>query len=278
MADGLIQVPPDSTGKKVDAASLDVGANSVIRQRIILADNSATAAYATVTNGALTVTGNINISATAQVAISTPFTVNDISRTVAIAGTVALGAGAANIGFINNISATVNVAFAGGISLAAGTANIGILNNISATVLVAGVVSLAAGTANIGFINHVSATVVVATSNPYILAVPSASHGPQMVIASTSANVTLIANPGAGNSIHITQLLVTNSGQVDTLIRIGTSASGTIMAALCKSGGGGFAISFDPPWRFSASEQAVCSVKPNSSGNTYFNVNFFIAP
>lgn len=40
MADGLIQVAPDSTGKKVDTSELTVGANTVERQRIVLASDS----------------------------------------------------------------------------------------------------------------------------------------------------------------------------------------------------------------------------------------------
>lgn len=200
MADGIVQVPPDSTGKKVDAASLDVGANTVMRQRIVIGDNSATAQFATVTGGALTVTGNINvsampavvlaagaanigtlngISATVTVVVGTPFTVNNISAAVVLAagtanigavsnaagtalmGAVSLAAGTANIGFINNISAPV--------VLAAGAANIGYINAISATVVVSGAVSLAAGTNVIGDINNISRTVQVAIGTPFIL-------------------------------------------------------------------------------------------------------------
>jgi hypothetical protein len=631
MANGNIQVPPDSTGKKVDAASLDVGADSVIRQRIVIGDNSATAQFATVTNGALTVTGNLNISATAsvvvgagtanigtindisrtvQVAIGTPFTLNNISATVTVAGSVtiaagtanmgtindisktvnvafaggiSLAAGTANIGFINNISATVNVAFAGGISLAAGTANIGFINNISATVTTGmayvhdstqtsnhvyvgdsansalrvnvvagsasgpsnqdgslystgvhevipggyiffsasattvgdgrvaaarmteyrgvhsnlrtdggvkmedsanaalrvnvvagsasgpsivdnttystgvtntapagfmffsasstamtdgrmgaarmtefrglhvnlranagteigtaaaplyvnvegisktasvvlaagaanigtvnnisaavvlaagannigsinnisatvtvllaagtanfgtlnnisatvsvvnaagtalmgavslaagtanigfinnisatvntvigagtaligavsiaagtalmGAVSLAAGTANIGFINNISATVTVATTNAYVINIQSASHGPKMLQISTSATATLIAAPGAGNFVYVTSLAVTNGGTVTTGAHIGWSGSPDVVVMYLVSAGGGFVMNFDPPWKVLSNEAVQCRVKPNSSGNVYFNVNFFV--
>lgn len=43
MADGLVQVPPDSTGKKVDTTELTVGANTVERQRVHLAGSAAAA-------------------------------------------------------------------------------------------------------------------------------------------------------------------------------------------------------------------------------------------
>lgn len=329
MADGIIQVPPDSTGKKVDAASMDVGASTVYRQRIVIGDNSATAQFAIVTGGALLVTqsGAINISAmptvtvTGGVAISGTVvlaagvanigSINNISAAVALAagtaliGAVSLGAGTANIGFINGISATVNVlitagtnligavsnaagtALMGAVSLAAGTANIGFINGISAPVaLAAGTnnigfinnisapVALAAGSANIGSINNISATTIVALG---ITAIISASHGPRCVTASTSSNVTLIASPGVGQSIYITQLAVSNAGAAGSRARIGTSSSLATIVMFCASAGGGFVLNFDPPWKLSASEAAICSVKPNTS-DALFNVNFYVAP
>lgn len=48
MSDGVVQVAPDSTGKKVDTSELAVGANSVERQRVVLADNTDAAGFAKV--------------------------------------------------------------------------------------------------------------------------------------------------------------------------------------------------------------------------------------
>jgi hypothetical protein len=238
--------------------------------------------------------------------------INNISATVSVVnaagtaniGAVSLGAGTANIGFINNISATLSTVLAAGTAnigtlnnisatlstvLAAGTANIGTLNNISATlstVLAAGTanigtinnisaaVVLAAGAANIGTINNISATVIVAQGPS---AITSVSHGPTCVTCSTSAVVTLVASPGAGLFIYITSLAVTNGGTVNGLARVGTSASAAAVLMYCASAGGGFVMNFNPPWKLSASEAALCSVKPNTSGNTYFNVNFYVA-
>jgi len=262
MAD-FIQVPPDSTGKKVDAVSMDVGANTVMRQRIVIGDNSATAQFAVVTGGALVCTGTFNISAmptvtvtggvaisgtaavslpanlgtlndisrTVQVQIATPFTVNNISATVVVAGVVGLTAGTANIGRINDISATVNVSGVVNISampsvvLAAGTANFGTLNdisrtvqvaigtpftvnNISATAVVAGVVGLTAGTANIGRINDISATVTIAgvvnisATHSVILAAGTANIGTLNDISRT-VNVA-VGTPFTVNNISAT--------------------------------------------------------------------------
>lgn len=46
MADGIVQVAPDSTGKKIDSSELTVGANTVERQRIVIADDSTAASLA----------------------------------------------------------------------------------------------------------------------------------------------------------------------------------------------------------------------------------------
>lgn len=50
MADGYTQVAPDSTGDKIDTTELTVGANTVQRQRIIIADDATAAALAKVQN------------------------------------------------------------------------------------------------------------------------------------------------------------------------------------------------------------------------------------
>src|SRR5574337_789677 len=105
-----VQVPPDSTGKVIDTASLNVGGVTAERQRIVIGDNSATAQFAIVTAGALLITGNINVSATAIVAFGAPQVINNISATVVVAGVVGLTAGTAVIGDLNAISRTVQVA------------------------------------------------------------------------------------------------------------------------------------------------------------------------
>lgn len=48
MADGIVQVAPDSTGKKIDSSELTVGPNTVERQRVVLADDSAAGGLAAV--------------------------------------------------------------------------------------------------------------------------------------------------------------------------------------------------------------------------------------
>lgn len=56
MSAGVVQVAPDSTGKKIDTSELTVGANTVERQRIVIGDDSSAAGLAPVdaTNGLAT--------------------------------------------------------------------------------------------------------------------------------------------------------------------------------------------------------------------------------
>lgn len=385
MADAIIQVPPDSTGKKIDASSLDVGANSVIRQRIILADNSASANFATVSGGALNVNvvgtvaltagsaniGSINhISRTVQCAIGTPFTVNNISATVAVSGTVTLGgtatvtgvvflgAGVQNIGTVNNISGTVQVAITSGggsgfsmTDASPYTAQAapfipvgGVFDNVSPDILPEGdagaarmtsyralhvnlrdasgseffgtgnalhvrihnddgsqvsagnalATTIRAGTANIGTINDISrtvnvaigqnlningisATVTIATSNPWLVNAPSASHGPRMVQISTSVTATLIAAPGAGLHVYVTSIAISNLGTVNTAAQVGWSGTAALVCMGLASGGGQAVLNFDPPWKVHSNEAVTCRVNPNSGGDCFFNVNFFVA-
>lgn len=258
--EGFIQVPADSTGKRVDAASVDDGGVSVYRQKMVICGASGSAEVVATSlsapaasacglvvrqAGAISVNGGVAISGTAIVAGS-----------VVISGT-----------------ATV----AGVVGLTAGTANIGSINNISATVTVAGVIALSAGAANIGHINHISATVVAAIARMYVnTANNSASRGPRCVNVSTSANTTLVAAPGAGMAIYVTAIGMSNASGTNTRGRFGTSASiGTVQMMMAASGGG-FVMQFTPPWELTAGEALVGSVKPSVS-EAIANIHFFVA-
>jgi hypothetical protein len=271
--EGNVRVPADSTGKRVDAASLDDGGVSVYRQKTVISGASGSAEVAVVANSApaagafgLVVrhAGNVDVNAHT------------------ISGTVALAAGAANIGTINNISAAV--------VLAAGTANIGSINNISAAVVLAAgannigsinnisaAVVLAAGANNIGSVNGISATVTAAITRMHAApAVQSASRGPRCVNLSASANATIIAAPGAGMAIYITSIMVSNASGTNSKARIGTSATAANVTMMMAASGGGFTSNYVPPWKLSTNEALVGSVKPSVS-EAICNVHFFVA-
>lgn len=280
----VIQVPPDSTGKRVDTVTLTDATVEVHRQKIVITGGSGTAEVVVVTNAAPAV-GDMGMvvrqAGTANVACTGTF---NLSGTAVVAGVVGLTAGTANIGSINNISATVTVA--GVIGLTAGTAVIGDLNAISRTVQVAiatpytlqGIsTTVQVAIATPFTVDNISATVTTAVRSIYTnTANPSASRGPRMVRASTSANVIMVAAPGVGFSVYVTSLMISNASGTNTNARIGTSASIEQVAMHMAASGGGFVTKFTPPWRLSANEALLGSVKPNASEGL-FNIHFFVA-
>jgi hypothetical protein len=287
-----IQVPADSTGKKVDTVTLSDAGSEVHRQKLVVTGGSGTAEVVAVTNAnvvgavyGLVVrhagTANVSISTpftvdgisqTVTVAFSTPITINNISRTAIVAGVIGLTAGTAVIGDINAISRTVQIAVSTPFTL----------NNISATTIVAfstpitinniSATSIVSG--NLGITGQVSVSGAInlytTTGNP------SASRGPRCIIASTSANVSLIAAPGSGMAVYVTQLAVSNASGTNSRARVGTSASIGQVTMMMAQSGGGFTMQFTPPWRLSANEALLGSVKPNVSEGI-FNIHFFVA-
>ncbi len=278
-----IQVPPDSTGKVVDTVTLSDAGSEVHRQKMVITGGSGTAEIVTVgmsapaasamgltvrhagtatVAGTVNVNGAVGISGTAIVAISTPYTIQGISTTVTVVGivnlsataAVVLAAGTANFGTLNDISRTVQVAIATPFTI----------NNISAT-------SVVAGSLNISGSVQVSGSVNIFTTGE----VPSASRGPRMVIASTSANVTLVAAPGAGLAIFVTHVGVSNAGGSNTRARVGSSATPGNVTMMLAASGGGYVMQFTPPWQLSANEALLGSVKPNVSEGL-FNIHFFV--
>ena len=252
--EGHIRVPADDAGKRVDAASLDDGGVAVYRQKVVLTGASGSAEVVATSMSAPAASavglvvrqaGNITLSGTSTIAGSVV-----ISGTATVAGVVALTAGTANIGSINNISATVTVA-----------GNV----NLSATATVA------------GSLNVSGSVVVSGTLNLFSMGeVPSASRGPRTVLASTSANATLIAAPGANLCIFVTGLTITNASGTNARARVGPSASIGQVTIMMAQSGGGAVMQFVPPWQVSANEALLCSVKPNVSEGI-FVAHFFVA-
>lgn len=194
-------------------------------------------------NGGIARTMKMDASGIVQVAVT--------NTTVPVSGT------------LDKISATVAAV------LAAGTANIGTINNISAAVV------LAAGSNNIGTINGISATVTVVSAYPRAL--PSASHGPKVVTLSTSSNVALAAAPGAGLSVYVTSMVVTNGSSSLTRFDAfpGTNSATPEVCAYLAASGGGFTHTFDPPYKVSANAALNARVKPNAS-QVIVTLNFVV--
>jgi len=255
---GYVKVPPDSTGKQVDAVSMDDAGVAVYRQRIVLAGASGTAEVVATSMSAPAASA---VGLVVRQAGAIDVNAHGISGTATVTGSV-------------TISGTATVA---GSVVISGTATVAGNVNISATATVVGVIVLSAGTANIGSINNISATVTTAVKNMYASpAVPSASRGPRCVTISTSANTTLVAAPGAGMAIYVTGLMVSNASGTNSKARIGTSASIAQVTVMLAGSGGGFTTQYTPPWKLSTNEALVGSVKPSVS-EALANIHFFVA-
>lgn len=275
-AGGGIVFGANQDGASATAASVLVGGRDS-------AGGGLVRTFLTTSTGIQFVTGQVSV--TGSVAVSTLGAgANHIGEVnISVMPAVALAAGAANIGTINNISAAVvlaagaahvgevNISIMPAVVLAAGTANIGTLNGISATVNTAnGYVKMSASTTAaaktlvVPWVDKNRRQVVV-LNHPSLA--PSASHGPKTVTISTSASVALIGALGAGQVAYVDSLLVTNGSATLTRADIyEASATATpVVAAYLAASGGGFTQRFDPPWRVSANTVLNARVKPNVS-------------
>src|SRR5258708_29608729 len=114
---GAVVVPPDSTGKNIDCASLSAGGVTVYRQRVVISDGTRSANFAVCSAGSLQTIVTNTVTVTGQVSVTGSVAVSGIGAGTNNIGAVSIAAGTAKIGFIGKISAAV--------ALAAGAANIG---------------------------------------------------------------------------------------------------------------------------------------------------------
>jgi len=173
MADSLIQVPPDSTGGKVDTTSLTVGANTVHRQRVNITGATATqiapvdatfGLAVDVTRSAALPTGTNNIGDVDVLSLpALPAGSNNIGD-VDVLTLPALPAGSNNIGDVDVLTLP---------ALPAGANNIGDVDVLTLPAIPAGnnnigdvdVASIAAGDNNIGNVDVVTLPALPAGTN-----------------------------------------------------------------------------------------------------------------
>lgn len=223
MASGYVQVPPDSTGKKVDCTSISSGA---VRQVVTVGDPTTSSGLATVTGGKL----NVNAS---------------VGGTVTVAGNVS----ATIIGSLPNInvssmpavtiSGTPNVSVTNNINISAMPKVV--INNISATTLIAGPQATGtSGTGNwpvlVGGLDggdsgNVHMAKVDSSGNIYVQgtvnvsSMPAISVGPISTIDKISQTV-MVAITSAIN-LNISSMPAISVGPISTIDRI----SATVIVA-----------------------------------------------
>lgn len=196
---GTTVVPPNSTGNAIDCSSLSSGGVTVYRQRVVLADNTHSANFATVSAGSL------------QVIVENASLV--VSGQVSVTGSVAvstLGAGTNHIGEVN-ISLMPQVS----VLNVAGTAHIGEVN-----ISLMPAVALAAGTQHVGEVNISLMPAVVVTS---ITNAINVSAMPNVTLAAANNTVGAVTVAGfidpSGNQRNVVD-------SVNTALRVNVVAGG----------------------------------------------------
>lgn len=255
MGNGVVILPPDSTGKQIDCASISVGGVTAYRQRVAIGDNTRSANFAVVSSGSLqvlvqnavTVTGQVSV--TGSVAIAS---LNGLGKIDGISAAVSI-ASLNGLGKIDGISAAVSIASLNGlgkidgisaaVGLAAGTQHIGEVNisimpavvlatgtnNIGTIQAISAAVGLAAGTNNIGAVSNAAGTALMGAVS---LAAGTAKIGYLSKISAT-VNVAGTFTIGTIDKISATAVCV-NSGFYDssagstTTVRVGDSANSAI--------------------------------------------------
>ena len=119
---------------------------------------------------------------------------------------------------------------------------------------------------------------------PYHPATPRSTgttgHGPRYFRLTATTVATMIAAPGAGQSIHITMLFPSNVGVANTISVFesgDTATGGKGFRARLASAGGGAIVKYDMPWKLTANRLLAGRLDSASTG-VIVNVHYYVAP
>jgi len=102
------------------------------------------------------------------------------------------------------------------------------------------------------------------------------THGPNRVNVTASGDTTLVAAPGAGNSIYVTGLMVNNFGTAKIRALVREGAAGTIRGGgALAADGGGHVLPFDPAWKLPANTALVANL--SGTGDVDYTVVYYVA-
>lgn len=228
MADGFVQVAPDSTGKKIDNSELTVGANTVERQRVVIGDSTAPAQFAAVSaGGALKVDGSAVTQPTSSAAAS-----QADGHSATIGTTTDTSAASTLVGLLKKLISLLPAALAGGgglkVDLASTAANATALkvDGSAVTQPVSGTVATtnAAASQADGHSASIGTTTDLNTANTVIgrlkqlvtllagglPAALAASGGLKVDVAGTGANATAIKVDGSAVTQPVSAAGLTN--------------------------------------------------------------------
>lgn len=103
------------------------------------------------------------------------------------------------------------------------------------------------------------------------------SQGPQVFTQTAVGPTALLTAPAAGNSIHVTAILATNSSATQTTINFRDGATDRVGGVLAPAGGG-FAVSpFTPPWKLTAAT-ALNVTLSTAVTDVRIVIHYYVAP
>lgn len=103
------------------------------------------------------------------------------------------------------------------------------------------------------------------------------TQGPQVFTQTVVGPTALLSAPAAGNSIHVTSIMATNSSATQTIINFRDGATDRIGGVLAPAGGG-FAMSpISPPWKLTAATALNVTLSVAVT-DVRIVVHYYIAP
>lgn len=112
------------------------------------------------------------------------------------------------------------------------------------------------------------------TASSFPTAVASATHGPVTTTLSDTSGHDVVAAPGSGLSIYVTQIAATNGAATASLL---AASDGTVRLRmrLAATDGAGFVHPFDPPWELP--ENTALNIAMGTSTTAYITILFYTA-
>ena len=207
MADQYVQVPPNSSGSKIDTSELTVGANTVERQRMVIADPTDATALA-------------DVKAASAAAVAT-----DMALVVAISP--------------NNTLPTNVTQIAGG---TLSTATTGVQNHGIAYVGTGLVSTAATGVQKIGLSGHDGADVdapvgSIGTNSVTVTHAPSTASGTALTTRTFNTQATAVNIKNAAGNIFGWALTTASAGFIQFFNTSATSTTGAGLIIPCTAGG-----------------------------------------
>lgn len=103
------------------------------------------------------------------------------------------------------------------------------------------------------------------------------SHGPHVQTVTAVGPTSVIAAPAAGNSIHVTGVMATNSSATQTILNLRDGTTDRLGGVLAPAGGG-FAMSpLSPPWKLTAAT-ALNVTLSTAVTDVRLVIHYYIAP